>query len=458
VTDSSLTPVLGLRRESTAPRAVPHLFVALDCDRPRSGASRHALAAVDGVSLVRGAARSAERAEGRLTLTVPDRWMSSSHAQLHREEGRWLLEDLGSTNGTHVGGEPVHTHELRDGDVIEMGHTLLLYKEALPLARGSPDVDSGSLAPAARGFATLAPGLAIELASLQSMAPSKVPVVVLGESGTGKELMARAAHELSGRRGPFVAVNCGGIAPNLVESELFGYRKGAFSGALEDRPGLVRAADGGTLFLDEIGDLPAAAQAALLRTLQEGEVLAVGATKPVHVDVRLVSATHRDLEAMAAKSEFRADLLARISGFTVRLPPLRKRREDLALLVAGVVPEGMEIAPDAARALFAHPWPLNVRELEKTLQAAVVLAGAGPLELVHLPEAVRASLAAPAPAPEKPAAPASEGDAQKRDELIGLLREHKGNISAVARIMSVARMQIHRWMKRHQIDPRTFRG
>ena len=158
---------------------------------------------------------------------------------------------------------------------------------------------------------------------MATFARSQVPVLVSGETGTGKELIASAIHQLSGRPGPFVAVNCGAIAPNLVESELFGYRKGAFSGALEDRPGLVRSSEHGTLLLDEIGDLPLAAQAALLRVLQESEVLPVGGTRPVKVDLRVVAATHRDLGALAAQDRFRRDLLARLDGARIMLPALR---------------------------------------------------------------------------------------------------------------------------------------
>src|SRR5262249_24796529 len=154
-----------------------------------------------------------------------------------------------------------------------------------------------------------------QLAALARIASMPIPVLLLGESGTGKEVLARAVHTLSGRSGAFVAVNCGGLSASLIESQLFGHVKGSFTGAGRDEPGLVRAADRGTLFLDEIGDLPLAAQAALLRVLQEREVVPVGGARPVAVDLRVVAATHRPLEKMAAKGDFRADLLARLSGY-----------------------------------------------------------------------------------------------------------------------------------------------
>jgi len=192
--------------------------------------------------------------------------------------------------------------------------------------------------------------------------------VIRGHSGTGKEVLARAVHELSGRRGRFVAVNCGGLVESLVQSELFGYRRGAFSGATEDRPGVIRTANAGTLFLDEIGDMPSSSQAVLLRVLQEREVKPLGATEPIAVDIRVMSATHCDLEGLIAAGDFRADLYARLSGFEFRLPPLGERREDIGLLTARLLERAvpgvqLELSPDAARALF-----LQLRQ-QRSLQA-----------------------------------------------------------------------------------------
>jgi DNA-binding NtrC family response regulator len=280
--------------------------------------------------------------------------------------------------------------------------------------------------------------------------------MIRGETGTGKEILARAVHGLSRRPGEFVAINCGGLTDTLIESELFGHKKGAFSGATDDTLGLVRAAHGGTLLLDEIGDLPPASQSAFLRVLQEREVIAVGSTRPVPVDLRVVSATHRDLEDLVARGRFRADLLARVSGFRLDLPPLRERREDLGLLVAHLLERitgeedagGATFTEAAARALFRHDWPHNVRELEKVLAAAVVLAAGQPIDVAHLGPAVAEAPAAPAP---------GEEDEQLRARLVELLTQHEGNISAVARAMGKARMQIHRWMRRFGIGPDEFR-
>src|SRR5207302_1217977 len=189
-----------------------------------------------------------------------------------------------------------------------------------------------------------------------------------GETGTGKEVIARAIHAASRRPGAFVAVNCGALAPNLVESELFGHKKGAFSGATEDHNGLVRAADKGTLLLDEIGDLPVPTQAALLRVLQQREVLPLGTTKPMPVDLRVVAASHRDLEAEVGAGRFREDLWSRLAGYTAQLPALRDRREDLGLLVAALLARLVQTRPirftsEAGLALVQYDWPRNVREL-----------------------------------------------------------------------------------------------
>ncbi len=465
------TPLLHARRRVQGPPPGPHLFLVLDCDAPLASSWRHSLAGLDQVTLGRADAPSFLRRDVRLTLGIANRWMSTAHARLTRESGRWFIEDLESKNGTLVNGVPVSRAALADQDVIELGHAVLLYRESMQRRAEDPEDTNAASAPAPLpSLRTLVAPFAADLGRLGAIARSNLSVVIGGESGTGKEVVARAIHELSGRSGPFLAVNCGAISRTLVESELFGHRKGSFSGADEDRPGLVRSADKGTLFLDEIGDLPPPAQAALLRVLQESEVLAVGATRPVKVDVRVLAATHQDLEKLVAAGEFRADLLARLTGFTVRMPPLRWRREDLGLLIGvllrRIVPgraAQVQLSGEAARALLRYRWPLNIRELEKCLTAAVVLAAEGPIELAHLPEPVRDALAAPPgstpsitlSAGEEPIAP--EGDAQKREELIALLREHAGNVAAVARAMGKARMQIHRWIKRYGLSLDTFR-
>jgi transcriptional regulator with GAF, ATPase, and Fis domain len=224
----------------------------------------------------------------------------------------------------------------------------------------------------------------------------------------------------------------------------------------------VRSAEGGTFLLDELGDLGPAGQGALLRVLQEREVLPIGGSRPIGVDVRIVAATNRDLDALAAAGTFRADLLARLSGFVFRLPPLRARREDLGLLLRGCLrslspdPGGVTLSQAATRALLMYEWPANVREFEKCIGAALVLATDGAIHGHHLPEGMRAC--GDTPSPVAAASVVSEREAERKQQIVSLLRQHGGNVSAVARSMGTARAQVHRWMRRYVLDPAAFRG
>ena len=427
-------------------RARPALHLGLCADAPRTPPARLGLAAVDEVTIGRAGARSIRRRDdgGRTVLEIglPDARLSSRHARLVRKLGRWIAEDLGSKNGTRVDGNPVSGHVLDDGDVVELGHSFLVFRTA----GGEVADHDGWPTAVAPGLATMSPALAQRFDDLAKVARSRVPVAITGESGSGKELAARAVHALSGRSGRFVAVNCGGLAPHLIEGELFGHRRGAFTGADEERAGLIRSADRGTLFLDEIAELPASAQAALLRVLQEREVLAVGADRPVPVDLRVICATHRDLAAAVAAGDFREDLSARLLGATLPLPPLRERPEDLSLLISTLLERAHAEASftvDAARALYAHGWPLNVRELEHALATASALAAGGRIEAVHLPEALRGAPVVPAPPP---------ADEEIRIALVTALERHGGNLAAVARELGKDRTQIRRWMKRFGLE------
>jgi len=452
--------------ERTPPTAAgqPHLFLMLRCDRPVEPGARFCLDDADVVTIGRADSLSIERHEEDqvtvLRIGIPDPRMSSTHARVQRVLGNWVVEDAGSKNGSWLDGNRVISATLADGAVLELGHSFLLYREALA-ASGPELLDARELRPAAPGLATLSPVLAAQLDRLVLMAGSGVPILLRGETGTGKEVIASAIHRVSGRPGPFLAVNCGALPATLVESELFGYRKGAFSGATEDRPGLVRSSEKGTLLLDEIGDLPLPAQAALLRVLQEEEVLAVGATHPVKVDLRVVASTHRDLEALVGEERFRSDLFARLSGFTLSLPPLRERREDFGLLIAallrklaGAAADGVTFSPEAARALLLHRWPLNVRELEKCLSGAIVLAREGRIELEHLPSSLQTrEPPAGTPPPSK-----QDKERSRHEKLVALLRQYGGNVTAVARAMGKGRTQVQRWLRRLGIDPLSFRS
>jgi transcriptional regulator with GAF, ATPase, and Fis domain len=465
VTSGGTLPLPADGKGPRAGAAGACLYVVLHADRPLESGARCSLANVDEVEIVRAGNRRISRAGRRLTVELPDLWVSSRHATLGKVLGSWAIEDLQSRNGTRVNGATIDRSPLADGDVIEVGQTFLLFRDGVS-GEERPAEDFGEPRTLAPGLATLSPTLAARGERLQAIAASKVPVLVLGETGTGKELMASAVHALSGRAGPFQAVNCGALPANLVESELFGFRKGAFSGATEDRQGLIRAAARGTLFLDEIGDLPAPAQAALLRALQEGEVLPIGATQPVPVDFRLVSATHRKLDELVKHDKFRADLMARISGFTLELPALRERREDIGLIVAqllrrhlGERAANVTFAAEAVRALLRYDWPLNIRELERSLQAAVALAGAASVQLAHLPDPI-ARMPDQARQPIPPAAPAvlSDRDQALRDSVVAALKASNGNIAAAARTLGKARVQVQRWIKRFGIDVKELRA
>jgi transcriptional regulator with GAF, ATPase, and Fis domain len=446
--------------------------VLLECDRPFAGSSRHSLRDIDEVTFGRGDERRAVRDGRNLSIALPSPWMSSQQARLHNVQGAWHLEDSGSRNGTTVNGVPAVHSVLRDGDLVEMGRTLLLFRDALHAPPDTPlDVDTREGSPPLRGLATLVPALGAEFDALARIAASPVPVLVRGETGTGKELIARAVHTLSQRMGAFVPVNCGAIPQALVEGQLFGHVKGAFSGAVRDEPGFVRTASGGTLFLDEVGDLPAASQAALLRVLQEGEVLPVGSSRPVRVDLRVVAATNQPLEALVARGAFRADLLARLDGFTCMLPPVRERREDIGLLVGDLLQAAAQrpdsvplLAPEVARAFFFHGWPFNVRELRQCLARATALArDERVIVLGHLPPAVSVALSgsgaiASREADSPEAGADASGEARLRRQLELLLEQHNGNVAEVARAMGKARMQVHRWMKRFGIEAGRFRS
>jgi DNA-binding NtrC family response regulator len=441
VVSDTLSAIVSTQRRG---RSYPALYVGLAGDAPRTPAARIGLRGVDRVELRRGTTRRVERTrvDGAdvTILELADPRMSSQHARLSRVGTAWVLEDQNAKNGTWVGAKRVTRHPLEDGEVILVGHTAVVFRDH---GGEADDLDpaTGGTVP---GLDTLSVPLANRFAELAKAARDRVPVEIHGESGTGKELIARAVHALSSRGGKFVAINCGSLTGTLLEGELFGHRKGAYTGAAEDRAGLVRTADGGTLFLDEVAELPASSQTALLRVLQEGEVTPLGGDKAVKVDVRLVTATHRDLDADVAANRFRADLRARMLGVTITLPALRERREDLGLLIAALLDRLAPGRPtafsaDAVAAIYAYGWPLNVRELERCLAAALAVSGER-IELEHLPAHVRSPRATSD-------APAADDDAL-REQLTASIARHDGNLAAVAREFGKDRTQIRRWMKR----------
>ena len=427
--------------------AADGLAVVLQCARLDEGGPLVPLAGVSRVVIGRGerCATHNGASAGEIGLHLSDGRVSGSHAAIHRAPEGYVLEDLGSSNGTFVGPLRIERHELRPGELFRVGHTLLcVLEDAGPaIARSGASIEPWP-------FPTLSGPFARNLSRLERIAASDVPLLLLGDTGTGKEVLARAVHSRSGRPGQLVAVNCGALPASLVEAQMFGHTKGAFSGAARDEPGFVRAADGGTLFLDEVGELAPSAQSSLLRVLQEGEVTPVGAVRPLRVDVRVVAATNRPLADMVDAGTFRADLLARLAGFTFQLPSLRERREDIGHLLASFTrsaPASIRLRPDAALAMLAYDWPLNIRELKRTFETSALLAEEGVIRLSDLPENVRGErVERRSTRPPLPAL--SPKDGALRAELAQRLEASGNNVSQVAREMGKARQQIQRWVRR----------
>ncbi|HOX25631.1 MAG TPA: sigma 54-interacting transcriptional regulator [Candidatus Krumholzibacteria bacterium] len=290
---------------------------------------------------------------------------------------------------------------------------------------------------------------------IERVAPSDVTVLIRGESGTGKELVARALHAGSHRaEGPFISVNCSALAETLLESELFGHVRGAYTGAAGDRRGRFEEASGGTIFLDEIGDVSSAVQVKLLRVLQERVIERVGASQPIAVDVRVISATNQNLEALLATGRLREDFYYRLKVVRLDLPPLRQRREDIPLLAEhllarrGVGP--VTIAPDALARLMQHDWPGNVRELENALEHALVLSRDRTIHAEHLPPEIGAGVAR---GPTAGLAAVARGSAAERELLRDTLRATGWNRTRAARRLGIDRTTLWRKLKEHELEP-----
>jgi DNA-binding NtrC family response regulator len=291
---------------------------------------------------------------------------------------------------------------------------------------------------------------------IDDVAPTKSNVLLLGESGTGKDLIAEIIHCQSPRsKGSFISINCSAIPEGLLESELFGHRRGAFTGASSDKKGLIELAHEGTLFLDEIGDMPLPLQAKLLRVLETGELMPLGDTRARHVDVRLIAATNQDLEAKIREGSFREDLYWRLSVFEIRIPPLRERREDIPLLVDFFIRKFAqdnrkpvrEASAEALQVLEAYPWPGNVRELANVIERAVVLARGERIGLEHLPEKLRLGSRVSNPSTLKEALSQYE-----RSLILRVYEEHGRNKEATARHLGIDLATLYRKLKKLGIE------
>jgi two-component system response regulator GlrR len=330
---------------------------------------------------------------------------------------------------------------------------------ALKVSGGEPTGSDTTAGEWRAGIITRSPRMEDLLRQAKLVADSDASVLIFGESGTGKELLARAIHQASRRRDkPFVAVNCGAIPSDLLESELFGHARGAFTGAIQAHKGLFQAADGGTLFLDEIGDMPLPLQVKLLRVLQEGEVRPVGSTQAIPVDVRVISATHRDLDSQREQGLFREDLYYRLNVVSLNLPSLAERREDIPLLAAHILQRLGEryrkpastLAPDAMALLIAAPWPGNVRQLLNLLEQAVALTTTPLIPATLVQAALKEDAQALIPFEEA-------RKTFERDYLVRLLKITGGNVTQAAQLAKRNRTEFYKLLQRHRLEPGMFK-
>jgi transcriptional regulator with PAS, ATPase and Fis domain len=290
---------------------------------------------------------------------------------------------------------------------------------------------------------------------IQEIAPVDVPVLIQGETGTGKELVAQALHRLSARKDKvFVAVNCAGLTDSLLGSQLFGHKRGAFTGAVSDHEGYFEAAEGGILFLDEIGDMPLTTQTTLLRALQEGEIIRLGESRPRKVDVRVLAATHQNLQDLVEKGNFRSDLLYRIRVARLQLPPLRERREDIPLLSEAFLgqaravtrkPDVREIAPEVMQTLLRYPWPGNVRELKSTFDYALIHCHGAQIQFSDLPPEIGG--------PTAPLVSARPSPRNEREEILSALEQARGKRAQAAKLLGMSRSTFYRRLSDLGISP-----
>jgi DNA-binding NtrC family response regulator len=404
--------------------------------------------------------------DGGRMLVLDDATVSRRHAQLSWNGQDHLLVDLESRNGSRVDGVRLTRESVRleDGSVVRVGDVLLVYERGEAVeALDAPQVSHEAI------FGRAARTVQLR-ALVAAAALDPAPVLLVGETGTGKEYIAREIHRLSARKGPLVAVNCAALSPQLVESQLFGHRRGAFTGADQDEPGLFRAADRGTILLDEVGELKLDLQAKLLRVLQEHEVLPVGATRPVPVHARVVAATLRDLRQLTDSGAFRLDLYARLAPWEIRVPPLSQRRADLLgwlklLDHAWHERRGKSAPPPRLDAnglerLLLHRWPDNLRGIDRLVHHVCRQPSQRHYDLPSSwlddappPSSTAASAAASAATP----AAADELERQRRrarptrEELVEALERHNGSVRATAKFLGRERRLIYRWMELYDL-------
>jgi transcriptional regulator with GAF, ATPase, and Fis domain len=403
-----------------------------------SEATSHALPDAGAVVIGRGADAD---------ITIAKSSLSRAHARI-TTGSTTRIEDLGSANGTRIGGVPLAPGApvvVGIGEPIELGDVIVVLQPA-PGHAAAARVEEKT--PRAAGVVVASEAMKALYRLADRVAAGTLSVLVTGETGAGKEVVARYVHDASPRRAAtFLVVNCAALPEQLLESELFGHEKGAFTGSASAKPGLLEVADGGTVFFDEIGEMALPLQAKILRVLEDKQVQRLGGTRPKAIDVRFVSATNRDLEAAAAEGRFRSDLYYRLNGVTLRVPPLRERPDEVLPLAQRMIERACAelgqaaipaLSEGARELLVRHAWPGNVRELKSAIDRAVLVCERGMVLPEHLPEALRRGPTAPrASVPPTPAD--EDGGELTRERIVQALEACAGNQTRAAEMLGVTR-------------------
>lgn len=400
------------------------------------------------------------------TVQLKGRQVSRHHAELKKTRLGWLIRDLSSKNGVQVNGVNITETALTEQDVVRIGDWV-----GIVTVFTDPQITRGEILMPCGNACWGAARMSAAFEFLCRAACSFLSVTLVGETGSGKEVFAKNLHMQSGRPGQFIATNCATIPEHLAEGELFGYRRGAFTGADRANPGHFRAAHNGTLFLDEVSDLPASIQVKLLRAIEDKAIVPLGQSTPEPAHARIVCAAQLSLHEYVEQGAFRADLYSRLNGVEVKLPPLRKRREEVLLhFKRQLQPKAISLSPEVAEQLCVYDWPLNIREVVQLAERTKAIHGdVSELQLHHLPERI-ATFTSPGSAQQRtpdssphllPSAPPESGEAPRdrlAQQLADALREARGNVTSAARQMGVSRPMAYRLLKRlPDLDPEEIR-